>query len=232
MKLWGLHLSAVGACACTAATLLSACMGPMDEVLARHEAERQALAYQTTQRVANGTVCCTSYREMRFTPLALGSEHEIILSDVSPMFAFPFGKTRFEAFALPPLESGDTLVVKAIELISGPDAKPIFRPALVLLDEAFQPIQPSPSLAFKDHFNGWSFEGHEGAIAIDSAYARARYAIVAADPAFSNQSYVRRAHSTTMPAGGNAYVSTSVAQQRYPYGYEGRALVVIERRAH
>jgi len=214
----------------SACVLLSGCMGPMDEVLARHEAERQSLAQQTAQRLATGAVCCTSYRQMNFIPLALGPEREIVLSEASPIFAFPFGKTRFEALELPPLESSDMLVVKAVELISGPDAKPIFRPALVLLDEAFQPIEPAPLLTFKDHFNGWSIEGHVETIAIGVNYARARYIVVAADPAFSGQSYVRHAHSSTMPAGGNVYVPMSSPQQLYPYGYEGRALISIERR--
>jgi hypothetical protein len=206
---------------------VAACMGPLGEVLAKQEAERQSLAQQTAARLVAGHSCCASYREMHFSPLAFGQEREIVLSETSPIFSFPFGKTRFDAIELPPLKVDDTLSIRAVELISGPDAKPIFRPTLVLLDDAFRPIDPSPALSLKEHFSGWSIEGHEETIAIGKDYARARFVIVAADPAYSGQDYVRGAHTNTIPAGGNIYVATSSPKKLYPYGFEGRAFIAL-----
>jgi hypothetical protein len=204
-------------------------MGNMADVLARHEAEREALATQTAERVAAGHPCCTRYREMTFAPMRIGIEQEVVLTESSPLFDFPFGRSRFLAFELPPLEEGDALEIKAVELISGPTAKPIFRPKLILLSETFEPIEAQPALDFDDHFTAWDFEGHAARLPIDGGRSGARFLIVAADPAYAGREYLRRAHTTVIPAGGT-YVSTGSPDQRFPYGYEGRSFVKLERR--
>ena len=97
----------VGSClAAIAASLLAGCMGNLEDVLARREVEREALAKTTADRVTASASCCANYRAITFRPMPLGLEQEVVLSASSPVFDFPFGRSRFEAFELPPLTTG------------------------------------------------------------------------------------------------------------------------------
>ncbi len=210
----------------TTALLVSGCMA---EKLARRAAFRDAQAEQTAQRVAEGSACCSTYGELVYTPLEAGNEFEVVLRKGSPLFDFPFGRSRLKALALPPLSSGDALRVSAVELVSGD--KPIFRPVVILLSERHEPIGEPIIPVYDDRFMKWSSEGHAATIALDGALAGARYLIVAADPAYVGKSFVREAATSIMPvAGTTIFLPIHREEMQYAYGYEGLAYVTVGRR--
>jgi len=132
--------------ALAAVAMIATLSGCLADVLARREVERQELVTQTAERVSSGQACCKSYQDMSFRALAPNTEQEIVLTTASPIYEFAFGKSRFDAFALPSLQIGDTLKLSAIELINGPSAKPIFRPLVLLLTDS--PLWSSPTISW------------------------------------------------------------------------------------
>ena len=214
--------------ALAAVAMIATLSGCLADVLARREVERQELVTQTAERVSSGQACCKSYQDMSFRALTPNTEQEIVLTTASPIYEFAFGKSRFDAFALPSLQIGDTLKLSAIELINGPSAKPIFRPLVLLLTEAFEPLKEQPALEFTHYFMGWSTEGHSAKVTVSADIQNAKYAVVLADPAYVGKSYIKGELSYMSSAGG-ALVPVSVPEQRFPYGYEGKAFIEIKR---
>jgi hypothetical protein len=206
-----------------ATALLSGCI---EEKIARRAAADHTLADATASRLSHGRVCCASYRAMPFNRFVPGMRQPVSLDASSPIYDFTFGRSRFVAYTLPALGAGDELVVGATELYSGSSARPRFRPAVIFLSETYEPLPVQPYLALNDHFMGWSTEGHAAHIPLTPGYSAARYVIIAADPGFIGSSYIEKRHSTTMPAGG-AYISMSIPEQQFPYGYEGKGFLEI-----
>lgn len=54
-----------------------------------------------TQLLAQGKVCCSSYREVRYGSLGVGKEVEFSITPESPIFEFKNGRSFFAAFELP-----------------------------------------------------------------------------------------------------------------------------------
>lgn len=207
------------------ALMLSGCLA---EKMARRAVEREALAKHTSEQVLAGQSCCGSYKEFAFSAIDVDTRVEVVLSSSSPIYEFPFGKTRFQAFELPALGSGDILKFYALELISGADAKPIFRPSIILLAGDHEPLADQPILEYSDRYMGWSQEGHSAKLAISGEYKDAKYLIVAADPSFFGKSYISGAQ-TYLASAGTIFIPISVPEKHFPYGYEGTAFVEIKR---
>lgn len=53
------------------------------------------------QQLAEGKVCCSSYREIRYGSLGVGKEVEFAITPESPIFEFNNGRSFFEAFEFP-----------------------------------------------------------------------------------------------------------------------------------
>ena len=200
--------------------------GCIEEKIARRTAGDRALVDATATRLSNGQVCCVTYRSMPFNRFVPGVRQAVSLDASSPIYDFAFGKSRFVAYSLPPVNPGDELVVGAVDLYSGSSARPRFHPAIVFLSGTYEPLPGQPKINLNDHFVGWSTEGHAAHIPLTPEFSNARYVIIAADPGFIGSSFVQRKHSTTMPAGG-AFVSMSIPEQEFPYGYEGKGFLEI-----
>jgi hypothetical protein len=205
--------------------LLSGCI---EEKIAKRTAGDRALVDATASRLSDGVICCASYGSMQFNQFVPGVRQPVSLDESSPIYNFAFGKSRFVAYSLPSINPGDELVVGAIDLYSGSSARPRFRPAIIFLSGAYEPLPEQPNVDLNDHFMGWSTEGHAAHIPLTPRFSTARYVIVAADPNFIGSSFVEKKHSTMMPAGG-AFVSMTVPEQEFPYGYEGKGFLEVRR---
>ena len=205
------------------ALLLSGCI---EEKIAKRTAADRVLVDATASRLLNGKSCCASYRAMQFNQFMPG-RHPISLDASSPIYTFAFGKSRFVAYSLPPMNPGDELIVGAIDLYSGSSARPRFWPTVLFLSDAFELLPNQPHVNLDDHFTGWSTEGHAAHIRLTPEYSEASYVIIAADPTFIGKSYVDRKHSMMIPAGA-AFVSMSIPEQEFPYGYEGKGFIEIK----
>ena len=197
--------------------------GCISEQISQKYDGNKSLAAATVSRLNSATVCCTSYREIRYQTLENGKRLELSLTPSSPVFDFPFGRSRFVGFQMPMAPNAIELHVTAIELQSG--VKPTFRPRALLLDRNFELIHNQPKLSFDKYYFGATTEGHTARIGILTSLVR--YVIIAADPDFIGKEHTGGGKSYAMPTGGG-YVGVSIPQQRYPYGYEGKAFIAVK----
>ena len=206
---------------CSLVCLLVA--GCISEKVARKYDANKSLAAETISRLNSEITCCTSYREIKYQPLESNKRLELLLNPSTPVFDFPFGKSRFLGFQIPTASNVVEVLITAIEMQSG--AKPVFRPRVLLLNSSFELIQDQPQLKFDKYFFGATTEGHIARITVQTS--QVRYVIITADPDFIGKEYADGGKSYLAPAGG-AYVGISVPAQSYPYGYEGKGFIAVK----
>ena len=57
--------------------------------------------------------CCNSFSEVRFTPLAVNTEIDVLMDQASPVYNFDSGKSYFLAYQLPDSKKSFTLTIKS-----------------------------------------------------------------------------------------------------------------------
>ncbi|MEJ7808770.1 MAG: hypothetical protein WKG03_22970 [Telluria sp.] len=201
--------------------------GCIEGKIVRQSQENQILVGDIKARLKNATSCCVDYSKFSYGDIQSKKRHEVVLGASSSVYDFPFGKSRFQAYSLPRIEHGDSIVVTAIELYSGSKAKAIFRPRAFFVDKNYMPLAQQPTMAFDKFHMGATTEGHNSRIDLYPDYSEAKYLIIAADPSFVGGNYTDRAGTRVIPAGG-ALIGMSIPERKFPYGYEGKGFVTYE----
>jgi maltose operon periplasmic protein len=93
--------------------------------------------------IANAKICCDSYRDFSFKPLALG-ENPVSIDASSPAFMFDTGKSFFAAYSLPPIFTPLEIAARGSYVTAG-----IFQPVFLILDRDRKPVQRIPNSIMK-----------------------------------------------------------------------------------
>lgn len=94
-------------------------------------------------------VCCTAMKELRYESIARGEEKSFDLNEHSPAYAFESGKSYFRAFILPQDGLPYTVTVQSYMLGESIDVAYIFAPAIMTLNDAFEPVRRSDPADFR-----------------------------------------------------------------------------------
>ena len=112
----------------------------------------------TNESVRTLSACCKSYSEIPYAQLGIEEKQSVRISEDSPIFEFPEGKSRFTAFEFKPSESVKALdidmVVSSIYLPSAT----IFLPSLVFLNSNKQPTRTVSELQVRQLHDFWAGE--------------------------------------------------------------------------
>jgi len=90
------------------------------------------------ERLNASAVCCTSASEFDFVQLSPNGETQVVISERSPVYAFPTGKSYFAAFALPVTRGPAVLKIKTVRLGLLVFDSQVFCPAFTFYDREKQ----------------------------------------------------------------------------------------------
>jgi hypothetical protein len=111
------------------------------------------------EHLASVQVCCQSVGDMKFKDAPGAEEVETVISEESPAFAFPTGKSYFAAFRLPQSPEKGMLSVKSFRVGFLSYDSQVFCPTLTFYDERFQPLVTEAQYLY--HVPpGWGTSGH------------------------------------------------------------------------
>jgi hypothetical protein len=110
------------------------CAAPLGTVVTRHD---------------QAPVCCTALKELRYESIARGEEKSFDLNERSPAYAFESGRSYFRAFVLPQDGTPYTITVQSYMLGESTDVAYIFAPAIMTLNEKFEPVRRSDPADFR-----------------------------------------------------------------------------------
>ena len=189
----------------------------------KFDEQRAIKVKEIAQRFRIQENCCSAYREFQFKPLNR-AHTRIQIGPNSPVYDFPTGRAKFEAFALPQLSRGDKLQLVLVERIPR-DPSPAIRPMLILLSDHYEMISVFAPQAFDEGRIGLADEGKKATLLVDEMTSAARYAIVVADPRWVGKDMELEARAGIFM--GPIPLSSSGPAFRKPYSYEGRTYLYL-----
>jgi hypothetical protein len=210
------------------ALAVSACAANLERVISKRLADNRAIASQSIADLNAASPCCGDYTAITAKQMKLNVKYDVVLNKASPVYEFPFGKSRFQAYEFPALQKGDEIRVYAL-YIGGPSPKPLYYPAAVLLDKDYKALEHQPEWRFSHSYMGMNSQGHYASIEASTLPTSVHYIVVAADPRYVGQDYVENAYSYMAPA-GPVLLNNEVPELRHPYSYEGTSMVQLYRR--
>lgn len=200
--------------------------GSIEEDIAEGVKHAQAIADASRARLEAAPPCCDGYAQLDFAPARVKSKLE--LTAQSPVIQLDGGKTRAYALRVPKLRVGSQVGLVQVDRGTKLEKmQPVVMPMVVLLDEQYQEVGRLAPEKF-DYYVGY---GHRSVLKITPEIARARYAIVAANPVSSGRLLTREAQpGTYMMVGAIPVVTPDIPEFQVAYAPEGRLQINFDSR--
>jgi hypothetical protein len=169
-------------------------------------------------RIGPAPVAAIDFAGMQFAPA--GIQETVELTGQSPVFVFPEGKTRYAAFAIPELRPGSQLAMTQVDgSLSTRGWRATVRPILLLLDADFREIDRWIPDAFPYDHGGMKHYGHKAVRRVEAHMAKAKYAVLLADPRAVGQVHAVKFQSSQM------MLFPSENHFELPFSHEGVVLL-------
>lgn len=94
-------------------------------------------------------LCCTTFAQFNFEPLAIDQVRSVKLSAERPAFQFDSGKSFFYAARLPAFTTPLVLTVDSLGVLAGEGRSSVFLPEILLLDAQYRVTRRIPAENFK-----------------------------------------------------------------------------------
>jgi maltose operon periplasmic protein len=96
--------------------------------------------------LSTAKLCCDTYKNMTFRTISLGEPVEVDISEESPAFMFPDGRSFFAAFRIPQGAKGLDYMAGASGIFVS--TYTVFMPQFLFLDESFQVVAPPQEVLY------------------------------------------------------------------------------------
>lgn len=94
-----------------------------------------------TEYLAGVFPCCENVSQFKFSQMKQGEELIASISETSPAFGFPSGKSYFAAFQLPPsIRTGTTMTLRTFWAATKLERPQVFCPSVTFYDKGVKPI--------------------------------------------------------------------------------------------
>lgn len=190
-----------------------------------------ALEPVSRQPIEQASVCCSSFAELKYSPIATGQEVRFEINSDTPAFVFRGDKSFFIAIELPPGNEKRTLLVRAFPTSVIRVSSSYFFPVVAFLDEGHREIDTIHDGDATYQPYGWS--GSPSLLAIIPVPKGSKFAVVHTSSARIDSEYSTRIHSPeqTYMAGGVVFsIPEGTATMRAKLGPIGPLnLLLIEK---
>ena len=115
-----------------------------------------ATAPPTTESLNSIKICCSSYATLHYDLLQAGHDAAIKITDQSPVYKFPEGKSHFAAFRLDPADHPRSIEVDIDLSSSWLPAATVFIPSFVFLDKDKQETRAVSDIQIEQRENFWT----------------------------------------------------------------------------